>query len=95
MTCPNYNSKEWKDILEEEGGDKVAALKTWPKRFGTEEAGEANEEIGSDDYREEGEGFQTEEEENADAFSSVINKLKTHIANKVDYLKRTEMTLKT
>lgn len=95
MTCPNYNSKEWKDILEEEGGNEAAALKTWTKRFGTEEAGEANKEIGSDDYREEGEGFQTEEEENADAFSSVTSKLKIHIANKVDYLKRTEMTLKT
>ena len=95
MTCPNYNSKEWRDLLKEEGGNEAAALKTWTKRYGTEETGEANKEIGSDDYREEGEGFQTEEEENADAFSSVINKLKTHIANKIDYLKRTEMTLKT
>ena len=95
MTCPNYNSKEWKDILEEEGGDEVAALETWTKRFGAEEDGEANEALDPDEYREEGEGFQTEEEEEADTFSSVVNKLRIHITNKIDYLKRTEMSLKT
>lgn len=86
MSCPNYNSQEWKDILAEANGNKDLAMELWTKRFDS-----------SAEYtntREEGEGFQKEEETESDNFSKVINKLRVYVENKILYLEKTEISAK-
>lgn len=86
MSCPNYNSQEWKDILEEAGGNKDIAMEIWTKRFdsGAEYT----------NTREEGEGFETEEEADQNNFTRVMNRLKVYVENKIQYLERTEISAK-
>ena len=86
MSCPNYNSKEWKDILEEAGGNKDLAMELWTKRFdsGAEYT----------NTREDGEGFETEEEGDQNNFTKVMNRLKVYVENKIQYLERTEISAK-
>jgi hypothetical protein len=86
MSCPNYNSKEWKDILAEANGNKDLAMELWTKRFdsGAEYS----------DTRETGEGFETEEEADTNNFTTLTNKLRIYVANKIQYLEKTEISAK-
>lgn len=86
MSCPNYNSKEWKDILAEANGNKDLAMELWTKRFDS----------GSEysDTREKGEGFETEEQADKNNFTTLTNRLRIYVENKIQYLERTEISAK-
>lgn len=86
MSCPNYNSKEWKDILAEANGNKDLAMELWTKRF------DSGAEYSN--TREKGEGFETEEEASANNFTTLTNRLRIYVENKIQYLERTEISAK-
>lgn len=91
MSCPNKNSKEWKEILEEVNGNEELAMEEWTKRYGDDES--LNEESVSDES--EGEAaVEDVVDEDTNNFSKVINKLRVHVENKIQFLEKTEITLK-
>lgn len=94
MSCPNKNSKEWKDLLDEVNGNEELAMEEWTKRYGDDES--LNEEPVSDQAEGEAVEDSTEDvvDEDINNFSRVINKLRVHVQNKIDFLERTEITLK-
>jgi len=86
MSCPNYNSKEWKDILAEANGNKDLAMELWTKRF------DSGAEYSN--TRETGEGYETEEEADTNNFTTLTNRLRVYVENKIQYLERTEISAK-
>jgi hypothetical protein len=94
MSCPNKNSKEWKDLLNEVNGNEELAMEEWTKMYGDDES--LNEEPVSDQAEGEAVEDSTEDvvDEGTNNFSRVINKLRVHVQNKIDFLERTEITLK-
>lgn len=94
MSCPNKNSKEWKEILEEVNGNEELAMEEWTRRFGDEES------LNAESVSDESEGEAVEDsiedvvDEDTNNFSRVLSKLRIHVENKIQLLERTEITLK-
>ena len=94
MSCPNKNSKEWKEILEEVNGNEELAMEEWTRRFGDEES------LNAESVSDESEGEAVEDaiedvvDEDTNNFSKIISKLRIHVENKIQLLERTEITLK-
>lgn len=90
MSCPNKNSKEWKDAMNRANGNEEEAMRIWTTEYDQE--GDAGSEPQTDDIKIAQEEF--EPEEKTDSFSKMVERLRIYLQNKIEVLQRTETTLK-
>lgn len=90
MSCPNKNSKEWKDAMNRANGNEEEAMRIWTTEYDQE--GDAGSEPQTDDIKMAQEEF--EPQEKTDSFSELVQRLRIYLQNKIEILQRTETTLK-
>jgi predicted CopG family antitoxin len=90
MSCPNKNSKEWKDAMNRANGNEEEAMRIWTTEYDQE--GDGGSEPQTDDIKMAQEEF--EPEEKTDSFSDLVQRLRIYLQNKIEILQRTETTLK-
>ena len=90
MSCPNKNSKEWKDAMNRANGNEEEAMRIWTTEYDQEGDGGSDPQI--DDIEMAQEEFESEEK--TDSFSDLVQRLRIYLQNKIEILQRTETTLK-
>lgn len=90
-TCPNYNSKEWKKILEESQNNKKIAMETWVKR-GYNNLGSLNTEKSESELTEEERKVLTQEQlgniSKKTDLETLADKTKSYLRRRIELLKK-------
>lgn len=88
LSCPNENTPEWKEILDEAKGDRRKALETWIKR-GYHKDKDLNEEVDNDTFKDVRQGLpdMVDPEKNT-PFAKLVENIKVDLDKKLAMLER-------